>query len=183
MTDVDCFWVDSSRVLYEYPHNNNTSELLSQVLWTLVFTSSWLLAEPGLHSPLRQVLLFWKHRYDNSGTVRLMPGWVDCFVYGMGQYAYTVWQPARHKSAPQLCVQLILTQWSTDWMWLTARPKGLWRLSDFTSHWRCPLGIPMFATSISKTTFCCIKNERHIISLQGFSVFISTACFCLILGN
>lgn len=160
--------------------HNNTSELLSQVLWTLVFTSSWLLGEPELHSPLRRVLLFWKHRYDNS--VKLMPGWAACFVYGMGQYAYTVWQPARHMSAPRLCVQLILTQWSTGWTWLTAGPKGLRRLFDFTSRWRCPPGIPMFATSISKTTFCCFKNERHIISLQGFSVFTSAA-FCLILGN
>lgn len=75
----------------------------------------------------------------------LMPGWADCFVYGMGQYVYTVWQPARHMCAPQSYVQLILMQWSTEWMWLTAGPKGLWLLSDFTSHWRCALGIQMLS--------------------------------------
>lgn len=42
--------------------------------------------------------------------------------------------------------QLILMRRSTDWMWLTAGPKGLWLLPDSPSQQRCPVGLRVHAT-------------------------------------
>lgn len=119
--------------------------------------------------------VMWQLRHLKVGL--LMPGWADCFVYGMGQYVYTVWQPARHMCAPQLYVQQILMQWSTEWMWLTAGPKALWLLSDFISRWRCALGIQTLAAVDLQNNFLLYLKLKVNFTLIWIIILL---CFLVI---
>lgn len=153
MMDYGFCGADASKVWNE---RVKLLRLVARTLWTCFFfifrvIAVWAPRSLETSFAVLEASVMWQLRHWKVDV--LMPGWADCFVYGTGQYVYTVWQPARHMCAPHSYVQLILMQRSTEWMWLTAGPKGLWLLYDFTSHWRRPLGIQMLAVVYQQTNF------------------------------